>query len=107
MYSQMIRLHSSSALAPNGVKAAEIGSDILAYRTSIPRLLFSQLQRTTNEAHTLATMAIISANAMVRSLALFHLTLAALLIKNPKIIANQSVIMVLGGSMQLVRAANM
>jgi hypothetical protein len=51
-------------------------------------------------------MAIISANAMIRSLALFHLTLAALLVKNPKLIANQSVIMVLGGSMQLVRAAN-
>ena len=47
-------------------------------------------------------MAIISANTMIRSLALFHLTLAALLIKNPKLIANQSVIMILGGSMQLV-----
>ncbi|KAJ4380255.1 hypothetical protein N0V86_004564 [Didymella sp. IMI 355093] len=46
-------------------------------------------------------MAIISANSMIRSLALFHLTLAALLIKNPKLIANQSVILVLGGSMQL------
>ncbi|KAF1929799.1 uncharacterized protein M421DRAFT_129896 [Didymella exigua CBS 183.55] len=46
-------------------------------------------------------MAIISANAMIRSLALFHLTLAALLIKNPKLIANQSVIMILGGSMHL------
>ncbi|KAH6612671.1 increased loss of mitochondrial DNA protein 1 [Boeremia exigua] len=46
-------------------------------------------------------MAIITANMMIRSLALFHLTLAALLINNPKVIANQSVIMVLGGSMQL------
>ncbi|KAL1611013.1 hypothetical protein SLS59_000650 [Nothophoma quercina] len=46
-------------------------------------------------------MALISANTMIRSLALFHLTLAALLIKNPKLIANQSVIMILGGSMQL------
>lgn len=49
-----------------------------------------------------ATMAIISANAMIRSLALFHLTLAALLVKNPKLIANQSVVLILGGSMQLV-----
>lgn len=39
---------------------------------------------------------------MIRSLALFHLTLAALLIKNPKLVANQSVILILGGSMQLV-----
>ncbi|KAJ4984473.1 hypothetical protein SVAN01_10025 [Stagonosporopsis vannaccii] len=46
-------------------------------------------------------MAIITANSMIRSLALFHLTLAALLIKNPKLVANQSVIMILGGSMQL------
>jgi len=46
-------------------------------------------------------MAIISANTMIRSLSLFHLTLAAVLVKNPKLIADQSVIMVLGGSMQL------
>ncbi|KAF1360205.1 hypothetical protein EJ07DRAFT_155194 [Lizonia empirigonia] len=46
-------------------------------------------------------MAIISANSMIRSLALFHLTLAVLLVKNPKLIANQSVILILGGSMQL------
>jgi hypothetical protein len=51
---------------------------------------------------TTTKMAIISANTMIRSLALFHLTLAALLVKNPKLIANQSVIMILGGSMQLV-----
>jgi hypothetical protein len=48
-------------------------------------------------------MAIISANTIIRSLSLFHLTLAALLLKNPKLVANQSVILVLGGSMQLVR----
>jgi hypothetical protein len=48
-------------------------------------------------------MAIISAGSMIRSLSLFHLTLAALLLKNPKLIANQSVVLVLGGSMQLVR----
>ena len=47
-------------------------------------------------------MAIISAGSMIRSLSLFHLTLAALLLKNPKLIANQSVVLVLGGSMQLV-----
>jgi hypothetical protein len=40
---------------------------------------------------------------MIRSLSLFHLTLAALLLKNPKLVANQSVVLVLGGSMQLVR----
>jgi hypothetical protein len=48
-------------------------------------------------------MAIISAGSMIRSLSLFHLTLAALLLKNPKLIANQGVVVVLGGSMQLVR----
>jgi hypothetical protein len=49
-------------------------------------------------------MAIITAGSMIRSLSLFHLTLAALLLKNPKLVANQSVILVLGGSMQLVRS---
>jgi hypothetical protein len=88
-------------------RVAEFRSGILAGGTPIPRLLLSQLHHTTDEAPTSEIMAIISANAMIRSLALFHLTLAALLIKNPKLIANQSVIMVLGGSMQLVRATNM
>ena len=52
-------------------------------------------------------MAIISANTMIRSLSLFHLTLAAILVKNPKLIADQSVIMVLGGSMQLVHSSHL
>ncbi|KAH7401901.1 increased loss of mitochondrial DNA protein 1 [Phaeosphaeria sp. MPI-PUGE-AT-0046c] len=46
-------------------------------------------------------MAIISANAMIRSLSLFHMTLAAILLRNPQIIANQSIVLVLGQSMQL------
>ncbi|KAF2034681.1 hypothetical protein EK21DRAFT_56173 [Setomelanomma holmii] len=46
-------------------------------------------------------MAIISAAAMIRSLSLFHVTLAALLLRNPKIIANQSIVLLLGQSMQL------
>lgn len=49
----------------------------------------------------LANMAIISASAMIRSLSLFHITLAALLLKNPSIIAKQGVVLVLGQSMQL------
>ncbi|KAH7072910.1 increased loss of mitochondrial DNA protein 1 [Paraphoma chrysanthemicola] len=46
-------------------------------------------------------MAIISASAMIRSLSLFHVTLAALLVRSPQIIANQSVVALLGQSMQL------
>lgn len=48
-------------------------------------------------------MAIISSSAMIRSLSLFHITLSALLLKNPAIIANQGVVLLLGQSMQLVR----
>ncbi|KAF1943476.1 hypothetical protein EJ02DRAFT_343132 [Clathrospora elynae] len=46
-------------------------------------------------------MAIISANAMIRSISLFHVTLAVLLLKNPAIISNQGVVLLLGESMQL------
>ncbi|KAF2854566.1 hypothetical protein T440DRAFT_415919 [Plenodomus tracheiphilus IPT5] len=46
-------------------------------------------------------MAIISASAMIRSLSLFHITLAALLLKNPATLARQGVVLVLGQSMQL------
>jgi hypothetical protein len=48
-------------------------------------------------------MGIISANTMIRSIALFHLTLAVVLLKNPTLVSNQSVILLLGESMQLVR----
>ncbi|CAO2648857.1 Nn.00g098060.m01.CDS01 [Neocucurbitaria sp. VM-36] len=46
-------------------------------------------------------MAIISASAMIRSISLFHVTLAALLLKNPAIVSNQGVVLLLGESMQL------
>ncbi|KAL1793119.1 hypothetical protein ACET3X_008101 [Alternaria dauci] len=46
-------------------------------------------------------MAIISANTMIRSIALFHLTLAVVLLKNPALVSNQGVILLLGESMQL------
>ncbi|KAB2100917.1 hypothetical protein AG0111_0g10778 [Alternaria gaisen] len=46
-------------------------------------------------------MAIISANTMIRSIALFHLTLAVVLLKNPALISNQGVVLLLGESMQL------
>ncbi|EAT88823.1 hypothetical protein HBI56_039830 [Parastagonospora nodorum] len=46
-------------------------------------------------------MGLISAGAMIRSLSLFHITLAAVLLRNPQMIANQSIVMVLGQSMQL------
>jgi hypothetical protein len=48
-------------------------------------------------------MAIISSTAMIRSLSLFHMTLAAVLLRSPQIIAKQSMVMILGQSMQLVR----
>jgi hypothetical protein len=40
---------------------------------------------------------------MIRSLSLFHMTLAAVLLRSPQIIAKQSMVMILGQSMQLVR----
>jgi hypothetical protein len=50
-------------------------------------------------------MAIISAGTMIRSLALFHMTLAWVLVRSPQTIAKQSIVLVLGQSMQLVRHA--
>ncbi|KAF2730576.1 hypothetical protein EJ04DRAFT_515154 [Polyplosphaeria fusca] len=46
-------------------------------------------------------MAIISAYSIIRGLSLFHLTLAAFLIRSPKLIADQNVVFLLGESMQL------
>jgi hypothetical protein len=49
-------------------------------------------------------MGLITAGAMIRALSLFHMTLAVVLIRNPQIIAKQSIVVVLGQSMQLVRS---
>ncbi|KAF2281054.1 uncharacterized protein EI97DRAFT_368339 [Westerdykella ornata] len=46
-------------------------------------------------------MAIISAYTLIRTISLFHLTLAVLFIKNPKLIADQSLVYVMAESMQL------
>jgi hypothetical protein len=47
-------------------------------------------------------MAILSGVTLIRSLALFHITLAYFFLTNPKIISDQSVVFVLGEAMQLV-----
>ncbi|KAF1836611.1 hypothetical protein BDW02DRAFT_493367 [Decorospora gaudefroyi] len=46
-------------------------------------------------------MAILSANNMIRSISLFHLTLAVILVRNPSLLSNQSIVLLLGESMQL------
>ena len=48
-------------------------------------------------------MAVFSAYTIIRSLALFHITLAVFLLRNPKTIADQNIVFILGESMQLVR----
>lgn len=46
-------------------------------------------------------MAIFSAYTIIRSLALFHITLAVFLLRNPRTIADQNIVFILGESMQL------
>jgi Ni/Fe-hydrogenase subunit HybB-like protein len=46
-------------------------------------------------------MAIVSAYTIIRSLALFHVTLAVLFLRNPKLIADQNLVFIMGESMQL------
>lgn len=47
-------------------------------------------------------MAILSAYTLIRTLSVFHVTLAVLFLKNPKLIADQNIVFILGESMQLV-----
>lgn len=49
-------------------------------------------------------MAIIPSSAIIRALSLFHLTLSYFLITSSSSIANQSLIFILGASMELVRS---
>ncbi|KAF2255258.1 hypothetical protein BU26DRAFT_153164 [Trematosphaeria pertusa] len=46
-------------------------------------------------------MAIVSAYTIIRTLSLFHITLAALILKDPKLVADQNIVFLLGQSMQL------
>ncbi|KAF1996037.1 hypothetical protein P154DRAFT_556496, partial [Amniculicola lignicola CBS 123094] len=46
-------------------------------------------------------MAIVSAYTIIRGLALFHLTLGVLFLRNPKMIADQNIVFVLGEAMKL------
>ncbi|KAF2793853.1 hypothetical protein K505DRAFT_305088 [Melanomma pulvis-pyrius CBS 109.77] len=46
-------------------------------------------------------MAIFSAYTIIRGLSLFHITLAVLFLKNPKLIADQNLVFILGESMKL------
>lgn len=50
-------------------------------------------------------MGLVSATTIIRSLAIFHITLAAYFIRNPKVIADQNMVFLLGESMQLVSKA--
>jgi hypothetical protein len=47
-------------------------------------------------------MAVISAYTIVRSISIFHITLAYFLLTNPRMIANQNIVYVLGEAMGLV-----
>lgn len=70
---------------------------------ALPRLFFTHSG--SESLAPLAIMAIISAASMIRSVSLFHLTLAVLLLKSPEKIAKQGVVLLLGQSMQLVCAS--
>jgi hypothetical protein len=50
-------------------------------------------------------MAIVSAYTLIRSISLFHFALAILLIRNPKMIADQNFVFVMGESLQLVSSS--
>lgn len=47
-------------------------------------------------------MAVISAFAIIRSLAILHLTMAYYLLTNPRILADQNLVWLLGSSMDMV-----
>jgi hypothetical protein len=47
-------------------------------------------------------MAIVSAYTIIRSLALFHITLGVLFLRNPKLIADQNIVLLMSEAMHLV-----
>lgn len=49
-----------------------------------------------------AAMALVSAYTIIRALALFHVTLAVFMLRNPRMVAEQNIVFVLGEAMQLV-----
>lgn len=51
-------------------------------------------------------MALISANTIITSVSLFHLTIAFFLLNSPKTIEDQALVYVLGESMGMVRSSS-
>ena len=64
-------------------------------RKSFPRLLNSR-------ANSHANMALISSATIIRSLAIFHLTIAYFLLTSPSKIVDQNLVYILGAAMDLV-----
>lgn len=97
LYTTRAGIHRPSWQTGCGDKlSSETTRDASGESHSLSHHLFAQFSPT-------ATMAVMTASAMIRGLSLFHVTLAALLLKNPAIVAKQGVVLVLGQSMQLVR----
>lgn len=48
-------------------------------------------------------MAILSAYTLIRALSLFHITLAVFLLRDPRVVAEQNIVFLMGEAMQLVR----
>ena len=53
-------------------------------------------------SQTSSAMAIVSAFTLIRSIALFHITLAYFFLTNPQIVVDQNIVLLLGGAMKLV-----
>jgi len=97
LYTTRAGIHRPSWQTGCGDKlSSETTRDASGEAHSLSHQLLAQFSST-------ATMAVMTASAMIRGLSLFHVTLAALLLKNPAIVAKQGVVLVLGQSMQLVR----
>lgn len=51
-------------------------------------------------------MGLFSAYTILRGLAIFHITLAVFMLRNPKMVAEQNMVFVLGEAMHLVRSSH-
>ncbi len=76
-------------------------TSVVSAPTSTPTLLYSRRPTAGFQPPQKPTMAILSAQTLLRTLTLFHLTLAYYLLTSPATIASQNLVYVLGAAMEI------
>lgn len=95
---------------PKGIGKLEVGGTLTTSVHCPVLFLLHQIHSVLSHSycvnHQPSAMALVSAANILRSISLFHLTLAYFLLVSPSMIADQNLVFILGEAMRLVRISD-